>query len=111
MKLIARFWVLSSAVLALGFALFSSAQPVMAGCVAIFNIDSVTAYRDHIIINFTYNTAQSSPIQFNVDDNGTPVGSGTFSSIVPGSFTIEFDLNSSIVQELDSLKIDGVPSI
>jgi hypothetical protein len=111
MKLIGRFLALSSALLALGIALFGTTQPVLAGCNAQFDIDSVTAYRDHITINFTYDTAASSPINFTVSDGKTQVGSGTFSSPVPGSFSLEFDLNASVVQELDSLDIEGTPSL
>ena len=111
MKFIVRFTSFCACVVAFGVAFFSSAQPVLAGCQAQFNIDSVTAYRDHIIINFTFSNAASSPTQFNVTDGGTPVGSGTFSSATPGSFTIEFDLNSSVVQELDSLDVLGNPNV
>ena len=109
MKLLMRFIGLCVCAVIFGFTFFVSARPVFAGCITQFAIDSVTAYRDHIIIDFTYSTAGSSPIPFNVSDNGTSVGSGTFSSPTPGSFTIEFDLDSSVVQELDSLKVDASP--
>lgn len=111
MKFMVRFTAFCACVLAFGVAFFSSAQPVLAGCEAQFTIDSVTAYRDHIIINFTYSNVGSSPIQFAVTDGGIPVGSGIFSSATPGSFTIEFDLNSAIVQELDSLDVVGNPNV
>jgi hypothetical protein len=111
MKLFMRFLMFCVSISAFGFAFLGSTQTVLAGCAAQFDIDSVTAYRDHIIIDFTYAVAASSPIQFDVVDGNTPVGSGTFSSPTPGSFSFEFDLNSSIVQELDSLDIDGIPSL
>src|SRR5215213_2257719 len=111
MKLILRFIMFCASVAAFGFAFLGSTHPVLAGCTAQFDIDSVIAYRDHIIINFTYNMAASSPIEFSVVDNAAPAGSGTFSSATPGSFSIEFDLDSSIVQELDKLDIEGSPNL
>lgn len=111
MKLTLRFALFCASIAVFGFAFLGTSQPVLAGCVAKFDIDSVTAYRDHVIIDFTYDTAASSPIQFDAVDGSTTVGSGTFSSPTPGSFSFAFDLNSALVKELDSLTINGSPNL
>ena len=111
MKSILRFVLFCAVAAVVGFAILGTAQPVQAGCVAQFDINSVTAYRDYIFINFTYDTAGSSPITFTVFDGTTFVGSTTFSSAIPGTYTAEFSLDSSYVQELDALDIDGKPSL
>ncbi len=111
MKLIVRFLPLASAALAFGFTMFGSAQPVLAGCGNELVLTGVTAYRDHIVISFNQNNVNASPIQFDVRDSGTLVGSTTFSSGATGSFTVEFDLDSSVVQELDTLNIQATPDL
>ena len=60
MKLMMRFALFCAGIAVLGLAFFSLPQPVLAGCNAQLNIDSVTAYRDHIIINFTLGLTQKS---------------------------------------------------
>ena len=108
MRLIARFLILSSAIITLGYTFFAAATPVAAGCAPGFNFGSITAYRDHIIIPITVTSAAANPIQFTVRDGVTVVGSTTFNSVTTGSFTVEFDLNAVVVQELDALKVDSV---
>ena len=110
MKFTSRFIVLCCGLLAFGITFFGAKSPVSAGCVNELLLNNITAYRDHISISFTINNATVSPILFTVTDNGTQVGSTTFSSATTGTFTVEFDLDSSVVQELDSLDIAAIPS-
>ncbi len=111
MKLVQRLSLFCATIVALGCVFLGAAQPVLAGCVVQFDIDNITAYRDYIIIDFTYDNAASSPIEFTVSDGATQVGSGTFTSAVPGTFSIEFDLSAGVVQELDMLDIIGNPDL
>lgn len=111
MKFMPRFVVLCCSLLAFGMTFFGATAPVAAGCTNEILLNSATAFRDHISITFTINKAGVSPVLFTVTDNKTQVGSTTFSSASLGTFTVDFDLDASIVQELDSLDVEADPSL
>jgi hypothetical protein len=111
MKLAARLIGLMSMIIAFGITMFGTVTPVAAGCNNELTIDSVNAYRDHIIIHFTVNKLVAYPIEFTVSDQAAIVGSTTFSNVTTGSFTVELDLASTVVHELDKLDVEGSPDI
>lgn len=109
MKPIFRLVLVYVVMAAVGVTILKPSQRALAGCNNEFFINTVTAFRDHIIIEFDMNDIQASPIEFMVTNNGVPVGGTSFTSAVTGTFTVEFDLNMSSVNELDVLDIEGDP--
>lgn len=111
MKYLSRFVMLWSVILGLSFTFLATATPVAAGCANEITLTSVTAYRNHISITFNITKGGVIPVDFTVSDGGTLVGSATFNTAGTGSFTIEFDLDSSAVKEFDTLDVSADPNL
>jgi hypothetical protein len=109
MKLIVRFTLLTCSVAAFCLAFLGTSGTVSAGCGGELALGKITAYRNHIFIDFDMNFSYASPVEFTVTDGAATVGSFTFTSATPGSFSIDFPLDSSVVMELDGLLVDANP--